>query len=125
MYYITLLYILYYVTSHYIIFYFIRAPRGLFLGDPLNPKPTPTRPTAHRACGAYPFRRAGDDVMRPNARNAALFERIRAVEYSFPEAAHFRGRAPPGESLKGLVRRMLVADPAQRATLAEVMQHPW
>jgi hypothetical protein len=99
---------------------------------PLNPKPktqpTTTPPTTHhrhRACGAYPFRRAGDDVMRPNARNAALFERIRAVEYSFPEAAHFRGRAPPGESLKGLVRRMLVADPAQRATLAEVMQHPW
>lgn len=70
-------------------------------------------------CGAYPFRRRDDDSMRPPQRMDVLLRRIQAVDYDFPPDRS----VSPG--CKDLVKRLLVRDPAQRATLAEVMRHPW
>ena len=80
---------------------------------------------------AYPFERPGDG--EPNAgggggdnraKNAnpgfqAVLERILKVEYEFPS------RKPVSDELKDLISKILVADPKQRATLAEVSAHPW
>jgi serine/threonine-protein kinase SRK2 len=70
-------------------------------------------------CGAYPFRRRDDDSMRPPQRMDVLLRRIQAVDYDFPPDRVV------SDGCKDLVKRLLVRDPAQRATLAEVMRHPW
>jgi serine/threonine protein kinase len=70
-------------------------------------------------CGAYPFRRRDDDSMRPPQRMDVLLRRIQAVDYDFPPDR------PVSDGCKDLVKRLLVREPAQRATLAEVMRHPW
>ena len=71
---------------------------------------------------AYPFERPGDG--EPAAKNAnpgfqAVLERILKVEYEFPS------RKPVSAELKDLISKILVADPRQRATLADVSAHPW
>lgn len=50
-----------------------------------------------------------------------LFQRIRAGQYSFPKAywEHISAEA------KHLIQGLLVVDPQQRITAAEVLQHPW
>ena len=59
-------------------------------------------------CGSLPF----DDENIP-----ALFKKIKAGEYTFPN--HL------SPIVRDLIGRMLVVDPLQRATLSEVQQHPW
>jgi serine/threonine protein kinase len=49
----------------------------------------------------------------------ALLNRIKAVDYAFP--SHVKC----SEEAKDLVRRMLVGNPDQRATLQDIMSHPW
>ena len=77
---------------------------------------------------AYPFERPGDGEPGGGggggAKNAApgfqaVLERILKVEYEFPS------RKPVSDELKDLISRILVADPKQRATLAQVSAHPW
>ncbi len=46
-------------------------------------------------------------------------QRILSVDYMFPEDLR------PSESCLDLLSRMLVADPSLRATIEEVMAHPW
>lgn len=41
------------------------------------------------------------------------------MDYDFP------ADLPVSEEVKNLLSRMLVADPAYRATLQEIEQHPW
>ena len=69
--------------------------------------------------GAYPFRRKDDDAMKPTQRMDALLKRIRAVDYEFPSENVL------SDSVKDLIKRLLVREPAKRATLNEVMRHPW
>jgi len=77
---------------------------------------------------AYPFERPGDgepgdkDKGAKNKNNPgfqAVLERILKVEYDFPS------RKPVSDELKDLIGKILVADPKQRATLAQVSAHPW
>jgi serine/threonine-protein kinase SRK2 len=70
-------------------------------------------------CGAYPFRRREDDGLHAQERMEALLRRIEAVEYSFPVNIAL------SDEVKDLISRLLVSDPQRRATLADVMQHPW
>ena len=70
-------------------------------------------------CGAYPFRRRDDDSMRPPQRMDVLLRRIQAVDYIFPKDLKL------SEGVKGLIGRLLVREPEKRATLEEVMRHPW
>ena len=82
---------------------------------------------------AYPFERPGDG--EPGGRGGgggeddkraknnpgfqAVLERILRVEYGFPS------RKPVSAELKDLISKILVADPKERATLAQVSAHPW
>ena len=59
-------------------------------------------------CGSLPF----DDENIP-----ALFKKIKAGEYTFPN--HL------SPIVRDLIGRMLLVDPLKRATLSEVQQHPW
>jgi 5'-AMP-activated protein kinase, catalytic alpha subunit len=59
-------------------------------------------------CGSLPF----DDE---NIRN--LFKKIKAGQYSIPSYV--------SPSARDLLSRMLVIDPLKRATMKEVMVHPW
>jgi serine/threonine protein kinase len=52
----------------------------------------------------------------------AVPQRIKAVEYSFPDDRSNRALTP---ECKDLIRRMLVHEPAKRATLREIMEHRW
>eukprot|EP00890_Picochlorum_soloecismus_P002510 jgi/Picsp_1/325/NSC_00324-R1_snf1-like protein kinase len=70
-------------------------------------------------CGKYPFRRKEDDKMKATARMEALLNRIKAVEYTFPPHLEL------SDAAKDLVQRMLVGDPKRRATLGDIMEHPW
>ena len=67
---------------------------------------------------AYPFERPGDDVEGGRGFGAVL-DRILRVDYEFPASK------PVSAGLKDVIARILVADPAHRATLADVMAHPW
>lgn len=46
-------------------------------------------------------------------------QRILKVDYQFPQ------NVPLSEDCKDLLSRLLVADPAQRITLLEILRHPW
>lgn len=70
-------------------------------------------------CGSYPFRRREDDSKNAAAKMDALLQRIKAVDYSFPSHVKL------SEEAKDLVTKMLVKDPDSRATLDEIMDHPW
>mmetsp|Transcript_16549 Transcript_16549/g.38199 ORF Transcript_16549/g.38199 Transcript_16549/m.38199 type:complete len:404 (+) Transcript_16549:107-1318(+) len=59
-------------------------------------------------CGSLPF----DDENIPN-----LFKKIKGGIYTLP--GHI------GEPTKDLIAKMLVVDPLQRITIAEIRQHPW
>lgn len=70
-------------------------------------------------CGSYPFRRREDDGKNSAAKMDALLNRIKAVDYEFPKHVTCSHEA------KDLVGRMLVGDPNMRATLQDIMKHPW
>ena len=70
-------------------------------------------------CGSYPFRRREDDTKNNAAKMDALLKRIRNVDYRFPSHVAVSPEA------KDLVGRMLVGDPNERATLRDIMNHPW
>merc|ERR1712130_520335 len=53
------------------------------------------------------------------ANNRSIVQRIIAVDYEIPAGKQV------SDQLRYLLRRMLVADPNQRATLLEIEQHPW
>ena len=48
-----------------------------------------------------------------------VLERILAVDFRFP------GSIPVSAECKNLLSRILVADPAKRASIEEIQQHPW
>mmetsp|Transcript_42611 Transcript_42611/g.70586 ORF Transcript_42611/g.70586 Transcript_42611/m.70586 type:complete len:493 (-) Transcript_42611:501-1979(-) len=48
---------------------------------------------------------------------AALFQKIQAADFSYPSWF--------SEEVRGLLDNIMVADPAQRYTLADVLNHPW
>lgn len=70
-------------------------------------------------CGAYPFERAQDRDDPPNKKLAKMIQRIVRVEYIFPDDLQL------SHECKHLLSRMLVANPQQRASLGEIMGHPW
>lgn len=69
-------------------------------------------------CGRYPFGRPEDAALPPDVRLRAMLARIVAAD----SAPGDLGRAPGAADLLG---RMLVADTTARASLSEVMAHPW
>ena len=56
-----------------------------------------------------------------NSQNASalLLQRILNVEYGFPAQVEI------SDSCKDLLTRILVADPAERMSIPQIMQHPW
>ena len=48
-----------------------------------------------------------------------VLERILAVDFRFPASI------PVSADCKNLLSRILVADPAKRASIEEIQQHPW
>jgi len=48
-----------------------------------------------------------------------VLERILAVDFRFP------GSIPVSADCKDLLTRILVADPAKRASIEDIQQHPW
>ncbi|KAK9810565.1 hypothetical protein WJX73_001103 [Symbiochloris irregularis] len=65
----------------------------------------------------YPFERKEDE--RDPQRFQKVLQRIARVEYEFP------ARTPVSDQCKDLLRRILVADPAQRLQIPQLQQHPW
>lgn len=70
-------------------------------------------------CGAYPFERAEDREDPPNKKLAKMIQRIVRVDYIFP------GDLQLSHEGLHLLSRMLVANPEQRASVGEIMGHPW
>jgi serine/threonine-protein kinase SRK2 len=66
----------------------------------------------------YPFERPGDVEDKQRGFQKVL-ERILSVDYELPPAK------PVSPECAHLLSRVLVADPAARATVAEIMAHPW
>ena len=66
----------------------------------------------HPACGFPPFYADND---------AQLFEKIKRAQYEFLKPYW----DPISDAAKNFVRRMLVVDPAKRATCEELMNDPW
>lgn len=69
--------------------------------------------------GDYPFNQPGDEKLRKGEKLRTLLQRIQSVEYSFP--AH----VPLSDRVKDLIKKILVADPAARVTVADIAKHPW
>jgi serine/threonine-protein kinase SRK2 len=69
-------------------------------------------------CGCYPFGRPEDASLPPETRLRAMLQRIVTAD----SAPGDLDRSPGAADLLG---RILVADPAARATLADVLAHPW
>ena len=67
----------------------------------------------------YPFERPEDREFKGMDRTNRVLMRALKVDYAFPDAPHV------SPECKDLIRRMLVADPAQRLPLAGVQAHPW
>ena len=73
-------------------------------------------------CAVFPFRRKGDEAMKPVKRMDVMLKRIQAVDYKFPKDTDVKVLS---EGVTDLIKRLLVREPAKRATLNEVMRHPW
>ncbi|KFM24010.1 Serine/threonine-protein kinase SAPK2 [Auxenochlorella protothecoides] len=67
----------------------------------------------------YPFERPEDKKLRQNERLQRILHRIMKVDYLFPEHATI------SDDCRGLIGRILVADPQQRITIREIQHHPW
>merc|ERR1719398_388955 len=63
-------------------------------------------------CGFPPFYADND---------AQLFERIKRGQYQFLKPYW----DPISDQAKDVVRKMLIVDPRKRATIDELLQHPW
>ncbi|KAK9861780.1 hypothetical protein WJX84_011716, partial [Apatococcus fuscideae] len=66
----------------------------------------------------YPFEREGDPTT-PHRRNAIVSQRIRNADYRIPD------NPPTSPELKDLLSKILVVDPKHRATIADIIRHPW
>ena len=66
----------------------------------------------------YPFERPGDEEDKQRGFQRVL-ERILRVEYELPASR------PVSPACGALLARILVADPASRATVADIMADPW
>ncbi|KAK9837894.1 hypothetical protein WJX74_007403 [Apatococcus lobatus] len=66
----------------------------------------------------YPFERDGDPPAA-HRRNAIVSQRIRNADYKIPD------KPETSPELKDLIRRILVADPKHRATILDIIAHPW
>ena len=66
----------------------------------------------------YPFERPGDEEDKQRGFQRVL-ERILRVEYELPPTR------PVSPDCAHLISRILVANPLARATVGEIMAHPW
>eukprot|EP00884_Botryococcus_braunii_P011516 jgi/Botrbrau1/20365/Bobra.0006s0030.1 len=69
--------------------------------------------------GSYPFGRPQDSELQPGQKISTMLQRILKVDYAFP------ANVPLSAECKDLVSRLLVANPANRITLPEILRHPW
>jgi serine/threonine-protein kinase SRK2 len=67
----------------------------------------------------YPFERPEDKTLKGDARIQKVLHRIIKVDYEIPSSS----KASP--ELKDLITKVLVADPKQRMSIAQIQQHPW
>jgi serine/threonine-protein kinase SRK2 len=67
----------------------------------------------------YPFRRPGDENLKPNQKLNVMLQRILRADYTFPKGKVL------SDSVRDLIGRVLVQDPAKRPTLEEIQKHPW
>ncbi|PSC74454.1 sulfur stress regulator [Micractinium conductrix] len=68
---------------------------------------------------AYPFRRQGDDFLKPNQRLNAMLQRVLRADYAFPPTKQL------SEEVRDLISRILVSEPTLRASLQDILTHPW
>lgn len=64
-----------------------------------------------------PFAKRGDERGNNLVRLQQMFPRIVAADFEHPMHV--------SQECRHMLGRMLTADPAQRITIAEIMQHPW
>lgn len=67
--------------------------------------------------GVLPFAKRGDERGNNLVRLQQMFPRIVAADFEHPMHV--------SQECRHMLGRMLTADPAQRITIAEIMQHPW
>ncbi|KAL4425747.1 hypothetical protein ABPG75_009763 [Micractinium tetrahymenae] len=67
----------------------------------------------------YPFRRPGDENLKPNQKLNAMLQRILKADYTFPPDK------PLSKEVKDLISRILVPDPDKRPAIKEIQSHPW
>ena len=67
----------------------------------------------------YPFERPEDKALKAAERTNKVLRRILDVDYFFPETPAI------SDSARDLMKRILVAHPSERLTLAQVQHHPW
>jgi serine/threonine-protein kinase SRK2 len=70
-------------------------------------------------CGSFPFWRDEDDAAPQDPASRLRCMALRMVKAEYPPAAYLSADA------KALLARMLCPDPAERATVVEVQEHPW
>jgi hypothetical protein len=67
--------------------------------------------------GVLPFAKRGDERGNNLVRLQQMFPRIVAADFEHPMHV--------SQECRHMLGRMLTADPTQRITIAEIMQHPW
>ncbi|PRW59234.1 sulfur stress regulator [Chlorella sorokiniana] len=67
----------------------------------------------------YPFERPEDKKLNQHDRLQRILHRIIKVDFVFPESPAI------SPECRDLIQRILVANPAQRLTIAQIFQHPW
>ncbi|EFN57458.1 hypothetical protein CHLNCDRAFT_57249 [Chlorella variabilis] len=67
----------------------------------------------------YPFRRPGDEHLKPNQKLNVMLQRILRADFTYPRNKTL------SDSVRDLIGRILVQDPNQRPTLQVIQSHPW
>eukprot|EP00210_Caulerpa_lentillifera_P003141 g3001.t1 len=67
--------------------------------------------------GQYPFSRNEDNAMPEEKRVKIVLQRIMSLDYKLPQEV--------SEDGQDLLKRLLTKKPEERATIEEVMHHPW
>lgn len=67
----------------------------------------------------YPFERPDDRKLEEFDKFQKILQRILHVDYDIPADSNIT------DSCRDLLRRILVAEPNERLSLADIQKHPW